>query len=68
MHVLNDNKGSRTMRSVGRQGKKRLFILIDSGSTRNFLSENTTQRLRCKLQLVEGVSVTVANGQNLQCA
>ena len=61
LYALNGATGSNTMRLMGMQGKQTLFILIDSGSTHNFLSEDTTRRMTCKLQPIEGVTVTVAN-------
>ena len=42
-----------------------LMILIDSGSTHNFLDENTVRRLKCQLIATPPLSVTVANGQKV---
>ena len=44
-----------------------LLVLIDSGSTHNFLSTNLAKKLNCPLQAVMSVKVTVANGADLHC-
>ena len=44
-----------------------LLVLIDSGSTHNFLSTNLAKKLNCPLQAVKSVKVTVANGADLHC-
>lgn len=45
----------------------RLYILVDSGSTHNFLSEQTAHKLGYPIQKAKGVHATVANGQELHC-
>ena len=44
-----------------------LLVLIDSGSTHNFLSTNLAKKLNCPLQAVKSVKVAVANGADLHC-
>jgi len=43
-------------------GRKKLIVLIDSGSTHSFLDENIAKELLCMLQTTIPLSVTVANG------
>jgi predicted aspartyl protease len=45
----------------------RLIVLLDSGSTHNFLSVATMRRLGLHLSDAEQLSVTVANGDRLAC-
>ena len=54
------------MRINGYVRKKTIHILIDSGSTRNFLDENLAKLLGCKLELVLMQYVTIADGNKLQ--
>ena len=42
-----------------------LFVLIDYGSTHNFLSTKVAKRVKCPLQPVSNIKVIVANGQDL---
>ena len=44
-----------------------LFVLIDYGSTLNFLSTKVAKRVKCPLQPVSNIKVIVANGQDLVC-
>ncbi|GKA27552.1 immune-associated nucleotide-binding protein 9 [Tanacetum coccineum] len=54
-----------TMRVSGYVGKHEIHILIDSGSTHNFLDSNTAKRLGCPLRNTYPLQVTVANGNNM---
>ncbi|KAL8159021.1 hypothetical protein V2J09_000558 [Rumex salicifolius] len=55
----------RTMRVKGMFGKKALFILIDSGSTHNFIDQGIAAKLGCTL-LSSGLSkVSLADGSTL---
>lgn len=51
-----------TMRVTGYFGQKTLHILIDSGSTHNFLDLALARKLGCKLDPVFDQSVTIADG------
>ena len=48
--------------------KRRLIhILIDSGSTHNFLDIAIAKGLGCSLKLIDPIYITVANGQEIVC-
>lgn len=55
----------RTMRVTGHCGKKPLHILIDSGSTHNFLDLHIAQKMGCQTEAMDTVSVTVADGNKV---
>ena len=67
INAMNGNMGFQTMRVTGHVGKKQIHILIDSGSTHNFLDEKFAKRLGCKLEAVTAQSVITAGGNRLQC-
>jgi len=48
-------------------GKKTIHILIDSGSTHNFLDVNLAKKLGCKMEPIVVQAVTIADGNQLQC-
>ena len=48
-------------------GSQPMHILIDSGSTHNFLDVATAKKLRCELLKITPLVVVVANGAQLQC-
>lgn len=55
-----------TMRVSGLYNKKLLHILIDSGSTHNFLDLELAKKFGCKLEAIHPLSVAVANGTKMQ--
>jgi len=58
--------GYKTMRVKGTYDKKIIFILIDSGSTHNFLDPNTAAKLGCKVDTAGLTRVSVADGRKLR--
>ena len=48
-------------------GSQNLHILIDTGSTHNFMDATTAKRLRCELLRVPPLVVAVADGAKLPC-
>jgi len=50
INAMNGHSGFNTMRVNGHRGKKTLHILIDSGSTHNFLDEQLAKSLGCQLE------------------
>ncbi|KAL6312286.1 hypothetical protein AAG906_017119 [Vitis piasezkii] len=57
----------KTMRIVARIGAHDVVVLIDSGSTHNFISECMANLLRLPVVPTESFTVRVANGENLRC-
>ena len=65
---VNALSGSTTfncMRVIGKYGKRKLYILVDPGSTHNFLDIKVAQELGCTLDAFSPMSVAAANGNNL---
>ncbi|GJZ40777.1 putative mitochondrial protein [Tanacetum coccineum] len=52
-----------TMRVRGYVGKQLLHILVDSGSTHNFLDLSAARKMGCKMRKMCPLQVSVANGQ-----
>ena len=48
-------------------GKRHLLILIDSGSSNNFISDNLVAALNCPVDELPPATVTVAGGGTLLC-
>lgn len=55
----------RTMRVKGVHGKRALFILIDSGSTHNFMDRLVAEKLGCELKPAGLTRVKVADGSKI---
>lgn len=67
MHALSRSQSFHTMRVTGLYGRTLLHILIDSGSTHNFMDMALARRLGCRLEETPAQSITVADGYHLQC-
>ncbi|KAG2611110.1 hypothetical protein PVAP13_4KG140105 [Panicum virgatum] len=57
--------GKKTIRLQGLIGGKEVLILVDSGSSANFISESLAQQLKCPLVDIPATAVTVANSGKL---
>lgn len=69
IHAISGSTKKRfsTIRVTGRVGRKALHILIDSGSTHNFLDIQLAKKLGLQLTRVKSVMVDVADGNRLEC-
>lgn len=54
-----------TMRISGLHNKKLIQILLDSGSTHNFLDLDTAKKLGCTLEAVNPLPITGGGGHQL---
>ena len=67
LNALHGVASYQTMRVASKVKTTPLHILIDSGSTYNFLDLATAKRLHCKIKKIPPLQVVVANGQQLVC-
>ncbi|GJS00938.1 putative nucleotidyltransferase, ribonuclease H [Tanacetum coccineum] len=67
IHALTGLPSYSTMRVQGSMGNRQLHILIDSGSTHNFLDCRLAKKLQCEVQDISLINVRVANGKKLSC-
>jgi len=61
--ALNGDHGFQTMEVTRFYGKKALYILIDSGSTHNFLDTRLARKLGCRLESIGSQVITVDGGK-----
>ncbi|WZZ61858.1 hypothetical protein YC2023_061965 [Brassica napus] len=54
-----------TMRVLGTHGKRSLYILIDTGSTHNFMDQRIAKLLGCRVQQSKRSKVSVADGSKI---
>ncbi|GJS22453.1 immune-associated nucleotide-binding protein 9 [Tanacetum coccineum] len=64
LSAINGTNTYQTMRVCGHVGKHKLHILIDCGSTHNFLDLNTAKKLGCQLTSTCPFQVEVAGGHH----
>ncbi|GJV70376.1 reverse transcriptase [Tanacetum coccineum] len=65
LNALSGLNSYQTMRIRGRIGKQVVHILIDCGSTHNFLDIHTAKKLGCRLTKTTPMQVSMANGQKM---
>uniref|UniRef100_A0A2N9FZS8 Reverse transcriptase n=1 Tax=Fagus sylvatica TaxID=28930 RepID=A0A2N9FZS8_FAGSY len=67
LHALTGISTPNTMRVCGMTNGKQVHILIDSGSTHNFVNSNFARKLECHSIIAPPFQVQVANGEALRC-
>lgn len=67
IHTLTGTDGLHTLSIQGMKGNRNLRMLIDSGSTHNFVSLSTARALGLQTQPCVAVRVVVPNGAKLNC-
>ncbi|KAL3597323.1 hypothetical protein D5086_008960 [Populus alba] len=67
LHALTGWSAPRTMRVDAKVGFFNAVVLIDNGSTHNFISTRMADQLRLPVVPTETFTVWVANGARLQC-
>ncbi|KAF8378270.1 hypothetical protein HHK36_029609 [Tetracentron sinense] len=65
LHAISGTCAPETMRVKGSLGRVAVYVLVDSGSTHNFVSERVAQRVGLKTQLGGKFEVMVASGDKL---
>ncbi|CAA0840132.1 cysteine-rich RLK (RECEPTOR-like protein kinase) 8, partial [Striga hermonthica] len=67
MHAMAGIRGPRTMRLSARVKDRRVMVLVDNGSSHNFINADLSQKLNLPTTKIETFEVRVANGERLQC-
>ena len=67
LHALTGWSTARTMRVSAKVGPHELIVLIDSGSTHNFINERIAELLQLPVVPTEPFNVKVANSDPLKC-
>jgi hypothetical protein len=67
LHALSGLAAYKTMRVLAKIGPYEIVVLIDSGSTHNFISEKVASLLQLPVIPTDSFKVRVANGRPLQC-
>ncbi|CAA0810887.1 Polynucleotidyl transferase- ribonuclease H-like superfamily protein, partial [Striga hermonthica] len=68
MHAMAGIRGPRTMRLPAWVKDRRVMVLVDNGSSHNFINVDLSQKLNLPTTKIEPFEVRVANGERLQCA
>jgi len=65
LHVMEGDSSPRTIRLLGQVNKKTVSILLDTGSTHNFIDPNVVHRGGLQVVPEPSFNVTVAGGDKL---
>ncbi|CAA0825023.1 Unknown protein, partial [Striga hermonthica] len=68
MHAMMGIRGPKTMRLPAWVKDRRVVVLVDNGSSHNFINADLSQKLRLPTTKIEPFEVRVANGERLQCS
>ena len=68
LNALEGTRGCHTLRVTGKADKHSVYILIDSGSTHNFLNSATANKLQCLATPIQTLVVETANGGTMDCS
>ncbi|KAH0781344.1 hypothetical protein KY290_000942 [Solanum tuberosum] len=68
LQAFTGSTGYQTIRVTGYHEKQPLQVLIDTGSTHNFIDESMERKLGCKALPIHEQSVSVADGRKVQTA
>ena len=66
-HAILGKTSGTTMKVEGTLEGRKVLILIDSGSTHNFISTSLVKQLGLKVSTVPSFGVQIGNGQIIQC-
>jgi hypothetical protein len=67
VHALVGVSTPQTLKIIGYIKKQKIIVLVDSGSTHNFIDKILAKHLNCFVYLVENFQVLVANGGSIDC-
>ena len=65
LHALLGIGGPQTMQIQGSIKNHKVIILVDTGSIHNFIDHAVVKMVGCQTHSVDGVNVTVANGDQM---
>jgi predicted aspartyl protease len=66
INAISGSSGSKSMRLVGVLHSQRVIILIDSGSTHNFLDPSLLSKVHLPVATIPCLTVKIANGDSIQ--
>jgi hypothetical protein len=65
LHAITGSNHSNTMRLIGWIGSHKIIVLVDSGSTHNFLDSSVGKKLKVSISREQRIKVKVANGDEV---
>lgn len=67
INAMNGSPGTGTIKLQGHLHGRPITILVDSGSTHDFISTSLVKQLQLKTKPTTSINVTIADGSNVKC-
>jgi len=68
LHAFEGHISSNTIRLKGEISNKSVSVLVDTGSTHNFMQKNVARALKLTIELIVPFNVSTGSGEKLNCA
>jgi hypothetical protein len=66
-HALTGFSSAQTLKLIGYIKHRKVIILVDSGSTHNFIHIFIAQERNCYIHAINNFQITIANGGSMKC-
>jgi hypothetical protein len=67
LHALTGFSAPQTLKLIGYIKHRKVIILVDSGSTHNFIHRRISQEINCYICVVNNFQIMIANGGSMKC-
>jgi hypothetical protein len=67
LNALTNFSAPRTLKLIGYIKNRKSIILLDSGSTHNFIHHNIVQEVNCYICVISNFQIMIANGSSMKC-
>jgi hypothetical protein len=67
LHALTGILMPKTLKRIGYIRHKKVIILVDSGSTHNFIHRHISQETNCYIHAINNFQIMIANGGSMKC-
>jgi hypothetical protein len=67
LHALTGFSSPQTLKLIGYIKHRKVIILVDSGSTHNFIHHHIAQEINCYIYVVNNFQIMIANGGSMKC-
>jgi hypothetical protein len=67
LNALTGFSAPQTLKLIGYIKNRKVIILVDSGSTHNFIHHRIAQEVNCYIHTVNNFQIMIANGGSMKC-
>jgi hypothetical protein len=67
MNALTGFSAPQTLKLIGYIKHRKVIILVDSGSTHNFIHRCISQETNCYIRAVNNFKIMISNGMSMKC-